>query len=187
MNSPSMSPRSYAYSGGERVPYFSPQRSEVENAMGAITSDPREVPAYGVSMESAPRGGGGGGFLRTINDIAGALLPLADVALSFKRGYEGFPLPGRGAQDARMAGDSLIFKVYEQMMKRNEQEAIQARQDREAASQKDLQRQIILEGVRSNKIPFADALKALKTGQYEFGASAPTEPLPSQAPAAPAR
>jgi hypothetical protein len=86
-----------------------------------------------------------------------------------------------------MAGDSLIFKVYEQMMKRNEQEAIQARQDREAASQKDLQRQIILEGVRSNKIPFADALKALKTGQYEFGASAPTEPLPSQAPAAPAR
>ena len=184
MNSPSMAPRSYAYSGGERVPYFSPQRSEVENAMGAITSDPREVPAYGVSMESAPRGGG---FLRTINDIAGALLPLADVALSFKRGYEGFPLPGRGAQDARMAGDSLIFKVYEQMMKRNEQEAIQARQDREAASQKDLQRQIILEGVRSNKIPFEDALKALKTGQFEFGTPASTEPLPSQAPATPAR
>ena len=187
MNSPSMAPRSYAYSGGERVPYFSPQRSEVENAMGAITSDPREVPAYGVSMESAPRGGGGGWFLRTINDIAGALLPLADVALSFKRGYEGFPLPGRGAQDARMAGDSLIFKVYEQMMKRNEQEAIQARQDREAASQKDLQRQIILEGVRSNKIPFEDALKALKTGQFEFGTPASTEPLPPQAPATPAR
>ena len=59
-----MAPRSYAYSGGERVPYFSPQRSEVENAMGAITSDPREVPAYGVSMESAPRGGGGGGCRR---------------------------------------------------------------------------------------------------------------------------
>jgi hypothetical protein len=77
--------------------------------------------------------------------------------------------------------------VYEQMMKRNEQEAIQARKDREAANQKDLERQIILEGVRSNKIPFEDALKALKTGQYEFGASAPTEPLPSQAPAAPAR
>jgi len=186
MNSPSMAPRSYAYSGGERVPYFSPQRSEVENAMGAITFDPREVPAYGVSMESAPRGGGGG-FLRTINDIAGALLPIADVALSFKRGYEGFPLPGRSAQDSRMAGDALIFKVYDQMMKRNEQEAIQARQDREAANQKDLERQIILEGVRSNKIPFEDALKALKTGQYEFGAPAPTEPLPSQAPATPAR
>jgi len=181
-----MAPRSYAYSGGERVPYFSPQRSEVENAMGAITSDPREVPAYGVSMESAPRGGGGG-FLRTINDIAGALLPIADVALSFKRGYEGFPLPGRSAQDSRMAGDALIFKVYDQMMKRNEQEAAQARQDREAANQKDLERQIILEGVRSNKIPFEDALKALKTGQYEFGAPAPTEPLPSQAPATPAR
>ena len=186
MNSPSMAPRSYAYSGGERVPYFSPQRSEVENAMGAITFDPREVPAYGVSMESAPRGGGGG-FLRTINDIAGALLPIANVALSFKRGYEGLPLPGRGAQDSRMAGDALIFKVYDQMMKRNEQEAIQARQDREAANQKDLERQIILEGVRSNKIPFEDALKALKTGQYEFGAPAPIEPLPSQAPATPAR
>jgi hypothetical protein len=186
MNSPSMAPRSYAYSGGERVPYFSPQRSEVENAMGAITSDPREVPATGFSIGSAPRGGGGG-ILRTINDIAGALLPIANVALSFKRGYEGFPLPGRGAQDARMAGDALIFKVYEQMMKRNEQEAIQARQDREAANQKDLERQIILEGVRSDKIPFADALKALKTGQYEFGAPAPTEPLPSQAPATPAR
>jgi hypothetical protein len=137
-------------------------------------------------MESAPRGGGGG-FLRTINDIAGALLPIADVALSFKRGYEGFPLPGRSAQDSRMAGDALIFKVYDQMMKRNEQEAIQARQDREAANQKDLERQIILEGVRSNKIPFEDALKALKTGQYEFGAPAPTEPLSSQAPATPAR
>jgi hypothetical protein len=86
-----------------------------------------------------------------------------------------------------MAGDALIFKVYDQMMKRNEQEAIQARQDREAANQKDLERQIILEGVRSNKIPFEDALKALKTGQYEFGAPAPTEPLPSQAPATPAR
>jgi hypothetical protein len=187
MNSPSMAPRSYAYSGGERVPYFSPQRSEVENAMGAITSDPREVPTTGVLYGVCPSWWRWRRFLRTINDIAGALLPLADVALSFKRGYEGFPLPGRGAQDARMAGDALIFKVYEQMMKRNEQEAIQARQDREAANQKDLERQIILEGVRSNKIPFEDALKALKTGQYEFGAPAPTEPLPSQAPATPAR
>lgn len=180
-----MAPRSYAYSGGERVPYFFPQRSEVENAIGAITSDPREVPAYGVSMESTPRGSGGG-FLRTINDIAGALLPIAQTALSFKRGYEGLPLPGRNMQDSRMAGDALIFKVYEQMMKRNEQEAIQARQDREAANQKDLERQLILEGVRSDKIPFEDALKALKTGKFDFGSPAGTELAPPAAPATPA-
>jgi hypothetical protein len=46
---------------------------------------------------------------------------------------------------------------------------------------------LFLKASDRDKIPFADALKALKTGQYEFGASAPTEPLPSQAPAAPAR
>ena len=179
MNSFQGSPRSYAYSGGERVPYFFPQRSEVETAMEGITADPREVPAYGVSLGSEPRGSGGG-FLKTINDIAGALLPVAEVALSFKRGYQGLPLPGRNPQDSRMAGDALIFKVYEQMMKRNEQEAAQARADREAASEKDLQRQLILEGVRSNKIPFEDALKALKTGQFDFGAPVSTEQLPSQ-------
>lgn len=183
MNGPSMAPRSYAYSGGERVPYFFPQRSEVEAAAAGMAA-PDGV-SQGVSMDSSPRSGGG--FLRTINDIAGALLPIAETALAFKRGYQGFPLPGRGAQDSRMAGDALIFKVYEQMMKRNEQEAIQARQDREAASQKDLERQLILEGVRSNKIPFEEALKALKTGQFDFSAPAETEQLPSQAPAAPAR
>ena len=184
MNSPFMAPRSYAYSGGERVPFMSPQASEVEAAMQGVAADPREVPAYGVSMQSTPRGGG---FLKTVNDIAGALLPIAETALSFKRGYEGLPLPGRSPQDSRMAGDALIFKVYEEMTKRNEQEAAQARQDREAASQKDLERQIILEGVRSNKIPFEEALKALKTGEFEFGTPAPTEQLPSQAPATPAR
>lgn len=184
MNSFQGSPRSYAYSGGERVPYFFPQRSEVEAAAAGVAAP--DGAGQGVSMESAPRSGGGG-FLRTINDIAGALLPIAETALAFKRGYQGFPLPGRGAQDSRMAGDALIFKVYEQMMKRNEQEAIQARADREAASQKDLERQLILEGVRSNKIPFEDALKALKTGQFDFGAPAETEKLPSQSSAGAAR
>lgn len=182
MNGPSMAPRSYAYSGGERVPYFFPQRSEVEAAAAGM-ADPGS-PSQGVSMQSEPRGGG---FLKTINDIAGALLPIAETALAFKRGYQGFPLPGRNPQDSRMAGDALIFKVYEQMMQRNEREAAQARADREAASQKDLERQIILEGVRSNKIPFEEALKALKTGQFNFGAPAETEQLPSQAPAEPAR
>ena len=186
MNAPSMSPRSYAYSGGERVPYFFTQRPEVENATQELVFNPSETPADGVSMGSEPRGNGGG-FLKTINDIAGALLPIAEVALSFKRGYEGLPLPGRDPQDSRMAGDALIFKVYEQMMKRNEQETIQARQDREAANQKDLERQLILEGVRSDKIPFEAALKALKTGQFDLGTSAAAGTLPSQAPATSAR
>ena len=185
MNAPAMSPRSYAYSGGERVPYPMLQRP-VESATQEIVFNPRETPADGVSMGSEPRGNGGG-FLKTINDIAGALLPIAEVALSFKRGYEGLPLPGRDSEDSRMAGDALIFKVYEQMMKRNEQDTIQARQDREATSQKDLERQLILEGVRSNKIPFEAALKALKTGQFDLGTPAATGTLPSQAPATPAR
>lgn len=184
MNGPSMAPRSYAYSGGERVPYFFPGSSEVDSAALGV-AQPRAEEAYGVSMGTSP-GGTGGGLVKTINDIAGAILPIAEVALSFKRGYQGLPLPGRSPQDSRMAGDALIFKVYEQMMKRNEQEAIQARQDREAASQKDLERQLILEGVRANKIPFEDALKALKTGDFDFSAPA-EEQLPSQTPAAPSR
>lgn len=178
-----MAPASYAYSGGERVPYFFPTRSEADSAAGL--TQPQSGDAYGVSMGSAPSNAPGG-LVKTINDIAGALLPVAEVALSFKRGYQGLPLPGRNPQDARMAGDALIFKVYEQMMKRNEQEAIQARADREAASQKDLERQLILEGVRANKIPFEDALKALKTGEFNFGAPA-QEPLTPPTAATPAR
>lgn len=185
MNGPVMAPRTYAYSGGERVPYLMPRQSEMEAAAQGIVSDSREVPAYGVSIESEPRSSGG--LVRTIDDIAKALLPLAETALSFKRGYQGFPLPGRDPQEPRMGGDSLIFKVYQEMLNRNEQEAIQARKDREAASQKDLERQLILEGVRSNKIPLEDALKALKTGQFDFGTQVPTEQLPSQAPAGTAR
>lgn len=180
MNGPTMAPRSYAYSGGERIPYMPSQRSEIEAAMESIASDPREVPSYGVSLESEPRGGG---ILRTINDIAGALLPIVDVARSFKAGYQGFPLPGREPDDARMAGDRLIFQVYQDMLARNEKEAERAREEREAASQKDLQRQLILEGVRANKIPFEEALKALKTGQFDFGAPPKSDRLPSQPPA----
>lgn len=183
MNAPSMAPRSYAYSGGERVPYFFPQGSEVEAAAAGVVGPGQS--GQSVSMQSAPRAGGGG-FLKAVNDIAGALLPIAETALAFKRGYQGLPLPGRGPQDARMAGDALIFKVYEQMMKRNEQEALQARADREAASKRDLERQLILEGVRADKIPLEDALKALKTGNFDFNASAEAEELPSQAAATPA-
>ena len=164
---------------------MSPQRSEVEATMQGVATDPREVPAYGVSKESSPRGAGGG-FLKTINDVAGALLPFVDAALSFKAGYQGLPLPGRNPTDPRMGGDKLIFQVYQDMLARNEQEAERARQEREVASQRDLERQIILEGVRSDKIPFEEALKALKTGKFEFGVPSGSEKLPSQAPATPA-
>lgn len=184
MNSFQGSPRSYAYSGGERVPYFFPQRSEVETAMEGITADPREVPAYGVSARTSPQGGNG--FLRTINDIAGALLPIAETALAFKRGYQGFPLPGRSPNDSRMAGDGLIFQVYQQMLDRNEREAARAREEREASRQRDLQNQIIMEGLRTDKIPFEKALEALKTGKFDFGSTAGTELAPPAAPASPA-
>jgi hypothetical protein len=186
MNSPSMSPRSFAYSGGERVPYMFPQQAETGFSSQGITQDPREVPSYGVSMESAPRGSGGG-FLKAINDVAGMLLPIVGIAQSFKAGYQGLPLPGRNPNDARMGGDRFIFQVYQDMLARNEREAERARQEREAANQRDLERQIILEGVRSDKIPFEEALKALKTGQFDFGAPAAPEQLPSQAPATSAR
>lgn len=184
MNGPIMAPRTYAYSGGERVPYLMPRQSEMEAAVRGIVSDPREVPAYGVSMASTPQGaGGGGGFLKAINDVAGALIPFVDVARSFKAGYQGLPLPGRSAEDSRMAGDKLIYQVYQDMLARNEQEAERARKEREQAGQRDLERQLILEGVRGNKISFEDALKALKTGQFDFGTPSGSERLPSQAPA----
>lgn len=165
MNGPSMAPRSYAYSGGERVP------------------------TYGVAMGTEPQssgGGGFGGFLRSINDIAGALTPLVDAARSFKAGYQGLPLPGRSPSDSRMAGDSLIFQVYQQMLDRNEREAAQARQDRENARQRDFQNQIIMEGLRKDKIPFEKALEALKSGEFDLGALTSAELSSPAAPAAPA-
>lgn len=165
MNGPSMAPRSYAYSGGERVP------------------------TYGVAMGTEPQssgGGGFGGFLRSINDIAGALTPLVDAARSFKAGYQGLPLPGRSPSDSRMAGDSLIFQVYQQMLDRNEREAAQARQDRETARQRDFQNQIIMEGLRKDKIPFEKALEALKSGEFDLGALTSDELASPAAPAAPA-
>ena len=121
-----------------------------------------------------------------INDIAGALTPLVDVARSFKAGYQGLPLPGRSPSDSRMAGDSLIFQVYQQMLDRNEREAAQARQDRETARQRDFQNQIIMEGLRKDKIPFEKALEALKSGEFDLGALTSAELASPAAPAAPA-
>lgn len=177
-----MAPRSYAYSGGERVPYMPSQQSDVERAYGAVVSDPREIPSYGVSAGSTPASGGGG-FLKTVNDIAGALLPILDVARSFKAGYQGLPLPGRGPEDSRMAGDRFMFEIYQNMLERNEREAERARGERKIAGDEDFRRQLILKGVEKGDISLDKALEALKGGKIQFETPSGTTNLPSEAPA----
>jgi hypothetical protein len=181
MNGPSMAPRSYAYSGGERIPYMRSQQSDVERAYGAVSSDPRQVPAYGISAASEPTSRGGG-FLKTINDIAGALLPILDVARSFKAGYQGLPLPGRSSDDSRMAGDRFMFEIYQNMLQRNEQEAQRAREERKSAGEEDFRRQLILKGVEKGDISLDKALKALQGEKIEFGTPSGSTNLPSEAP-----
>lgn len=183
MNSFQGSPRSYAYSGGERVPYMFPQRSEMEQAAQNIVSDPREVPAYGFSRASTPVGvGQDNGFFGTINKVASALQPFLDAAVAFKRGYQGFPLPGRNPDSFRMGGDALIFKVYEDMLKRNERESELARQEREKTRAADLQERLILEGVKKGDISWKDALEEINRRKTPYGGS---DVL--QAPEAPSR
>lgn len=147
-------------------------------------SDLREVPSYSISRESEPREAGG--FLGAIDKVAGALLPFLDVARSFKAGYQGLPLPGRTREDSRMAGDRLIFQVYQDMLARNEREAERAREERKLASDEDLRRQLILKGVEKGDISLDKALKALKSGEFDFsappGPTAPASPAASPAP-----
>jgi hypothetical protein len=157
------------------------QRSDVERAYGAVVSDPREIPSYGVSASSTPASAGGG-FLKTVNDIAGALLPILDVARSFKAGYQGLPLPGRNPDDARMAGDRFMFEIYQNMLERNERESERAREERKAAGEEDFRRQLILKGVEKGEIPLDKALEALKGEKIQFGIPSGTTNLPSEAP-----
>lgn len=162
MAAPLMAPRSYDYSG---------------------EADPRDVRPMGVSMESEPDRGLG--FLGTLNEIAGNLAPLVEAAVAFKRGYQGYPLPGREVSDPRMAGDRFIFKVLEDMRARNEASEERARQEREEARQSGMREKLILAGVQKGDISLSDALKAIQSGQFDF--SKTEGKLPSQAPAAPAR
>lgn len=161
MAGPLLAPRSYDYSG------------EV---------DPRDTRPTGVSMGSEPRQGGG--FLSGLNELAGNLAPLVEAAVAFKRGYQGYPLPGRGVDDSRMAGDRLIFQVLEDMRTRNEAAEERAREERERARQSGMREKLILAGVEKGDISLSDALKALESGQFDFGKT--EGKLPSQAPASPA-
>lgn len=174
MAGPLMAPRSYDYSG--EVDPRDLRRMGI--AEGPAAS--RSVPASDVSMGTeAPRTGGG--FLSRLNELAGNLVPIVDAAVAFKRGYEGYPLPGRSVDDSRMAGDRFIFEVLEDMRARNEASEERARAEREQARQADLQQRLILAGVEKGDISLTDALKAIQSGQFEF--PAPKDKLPSQAPA----
>ena len=165
MAAPLMAPRSYDYSG---------------------EADPRDARAYGVSMGSEPvQADSNLGFLGRLNDIAGKLAPIVEAAVAFKQGYQGYPLPGRGVDDPRMAGDRFIFQVLEDMRLRNEKSEERARQEREDARQSDMRQRLILAGVEKGDISLSDALKAIQTGQFDF--LKPEDKLPSQAPATPAR
>jgi len=116
---------------------------------------------------SAPQQGGG--FWAGLDRLAGAILPVVEAASAFKQGYQtGFPLPGRGPQDSRMAGDRFIFQVLEDMRQRNESAANRARQERESARKEEARNQLILAGVESGKIDIKDALKILGGGLYQM-------------------
>ena len=161
MAAPLMAPRSYDYSG---------------------EADPRDARAYGVSMGSEPvQADSNLGFLGRLNDIAGKLAPIVEAAVAFKQGYQGYPLPGRGVDDPRMAGDRFIFQVLEDMRARNEQSEERARIERESARESDLRQRLILAGVEKGDISWKEALEALKTGGFE--SIKPQDRLPSQAPA----
>ena len=161
MAGPLMAPRSYDYSG---------------------EADPRDSRGFGVSMESAaPQGGSGGDFFSKINDIAGKLAPFVEAAVAFKRGYQGYPLPGRGVDDSRMAGDRLIFEVLENMRTRNEQAEERARQERESARKSGMREKLILAGVEKGLYSIEDALKAIEGGAMP--SEKQEDKLPTQAPA----
>lgn len=181
-----MAPRSYVYSGGDlrdarRVAAYdegAPSTAYAEAPEGvSIASTPAGVPNAG----GAPTRGGGGGFFRVLDDISSKLAPFVEAAVAFKQGYQGYPLPGRGMNDSRMAGDRFIYEVLQDMQQRNEKASEQSRRDREVARQEDMRNQLILKGVEKGEITLADALKAIEANRAEVGATGPT--VPPQAPA----
>jgi|DEB0MinimDraft_10_1074344.scaffolds.fasta_scaffold175330_1 hypothetical protein len=146
-----MSPRSYTYSGGDLVPYRDRPSLETPTSV-SIGTEP--------SIGQAPTQNGG--FWTGLDRLAGAILPIVEAANAFKQGYQtGYPLPGRGVGDNRMAGDRFIFQVLEDMRQRNESAAERARTDRETARKEEARNRLILAGVESGKIDIKDALKIL--------------------------
>ena len=147
-----MSPRSYTYSGGELNPYR--ERLPVDSPT-AVAYGTEPIPGSSTQSRS-------GGFWEGLNRAAGSIAPIIEAAAAFKRGYQGgYPLPGRGVGDSRMAGDRFIFQVLEDMRQRNEAAAQRARVDREAARTEEARNQVILEGIRAGKIDPKEALKIL--------------------------
>ena len=176
-----MSPRSYTYSGGDLTPYRS--RADFEGAPGvAMGTEPVGMPAPAPAAGfEAPRRSGG--FLEGLDRVAGALLPFANAALAFKRGYNtGLPLPGTYGGGNRMAGQELMFTVLQDMRERNERAAEQARADREAARERDLRNQILLKAYEKKKVTLDQLLRGIDSG--DLGSLTAPEPLPSQAPTA---
>lgn len=180
-----MSPRSYTYSGGELIPYRS--RSDFEAAPSiAIGTEPAAAvipaPASATDVGTSRQRGG---FLEGLDRFAGTLLPFANAALAFKRGYDtGLPLPGAYGGNNRMAGQELMFTVLQDMRERNERAAEQARMDREDARERDLRNQILLKAYEKKEVTLDQLLRGIESG--DLGALTSPGPLPSQAPAAPA-
>ncbi len=176
-----MSPRSYTYSGGDLIPYR--ERPDVGVGTGiSIGTEPTAPTSIG---SVTPEGRRGGGFWSAIDRFAGAINPIVEAAVAFKQGYQtGLPLPGRGPNDSRMAGDTFIFKILEDMRARNEASAERARMEREESRKAEARNQLILAGVESGKIDIKDALKILGGGLetlpgVETPSQTQTPPTPS--------
>ena len=168
-----MSPRSSVYSGGDLVPYR--ERPDIGAAPGI---------AMGTEPQVSPAPQGGDGFLAGLERFAGAINPIVEAAVAFKRGYDtGLPLPGRFGGN-RMAGQEFIFQALEDMRARNELASEEARRERETARQQDLKTQVLLKAYENKEISLQDLMKGIESGDLSGLGS--TGKLPSQGePAAP--
>jgi len=167
MAEPFMSPRSLVYSGGDLNPYR--ERTDFGSAPGV---------AMGTEPQAAPTPQGGGGFLAGLERFAGAINPIVEAAVAFKRGYDtGLPLPGRFGGN-RMAGQELIFQALEDMRARNERASDEDRRERKTARQRDLKAQVLLMAYENKEISLEDLMKGIESGNFADLGS--TEKLPSQ-------
>jgi hypothetical protein len=118
--------------------------------------------------------------LAGLERFAGAINPIVEAAVAFKRGYDtGLPLPGRFGGN-RMAGQEFIFQALEDLRARNERASEEAREERESARQRDLKTQVLLKAYENKEISLEDLMKGIETGDLSGLGS--TEKLPSQQP-----
>lgn len=169
MAEPFMSPRSYAYSGGDLSPYR--ERPDFGSTPGV---------AMGTEPQATATPQGGGGFLAGLERFAGAINPIVDAAVAFKRGYDtGLPLPGRFGGN-RMAGQEFIFQALEDMRARNERASEEASREREVARKQDLKTQILLKAYENKEISLQDLMQSIESGDLALPEA--SEKLPSQEP-----